>query len=159
MKAAKNWLLKALKDDATIARHFCALSTNEEAVTAFGIDAANMFPFRDWVGGRYSLWSSIGLSICLAAGFDHFRRLLDGACAMDRHFLDAPFAQNMPVILALLGIWYRNFWGAQSYACLPYDHYLALLPPILNEMVLVNGASVPSGRVTRTAALATSAFV
>lgn len=133
-QAAKDWALRHLKSDDAIARHFVALSTNAQAVKAFGIDPANMFPFRDWVGGRYSLWSSIGLSVCLAAGFDNFRRLLDGAHAMDRHFAEAPLAENMPVILALLGIWYRNFWDAQAYACLPYDHYLTLLPPWLQQL-------------------------
>ncbi len=133
-QAAKNWLVKHLKSDAAIARHFVALSTNEKAVKEFGIDPANMFAFRDWVGGRYSLWSSIGLSICLAAGFENFRKMLDGAYAMDTHFREAPLESNMPVILALLGVWYRNFWDAPSYACLPYDHYLALLPPWLQQL-------------------------
>ncbi len=142
-RAAKDWLLDAFKDEAAIARHFCALSTNEKAVTDFGIDAANMFPFRDWVGGRYSLWSAIGLSICLAVGFDHFRKLLDGAHAMDMHFRSTPLEQNIPVVLALLGTWYRNFWGAESYAVLPYDHYLGRFADWLQQLDMEsNGKSV-----------------
>jgi glucose-6-phosphate isomerase len=140
---ARDWLLKKLKDEAAVARHFVALSTNREAVTAFGIDAANMFPFWDWVGGRYSLWSSIGLSICLAVGFENFQELLHGAYIMDRHFQDAPLEKNMPVILALLGIWYRNFWNAQSYAALPYSQNLHRLPAWLQQLDMEsNGKSV-----------------
>lgn len=128
-QAAREWI-----GDLRVADHFAALSTNEQAVTAFGIRPENMFPFRDWVGGRYSLWSSIGLSICLAHGFDKFRALLDGAYAMDRHFQDAPLEKNIPVVMALLGLWYRNFWEAQSYAVLPYAQNLHELPAWLQQL-------------------------
>lgn len=140
---AKEWLLDALKDENAIARHFVALSTNEDAVTAFGIAADNMFPFRDWVGGRYSLWSAIGLSICCAVGFDRFAELLRGAHAMDRHFQTAPLEKNMPVIMALLGVWYRNFWDAPSLAVLPYAQYLHRFPAFLQQLDMEsNGKSV-----------------
>ncbi len=122
---AKEWLLKAAHgDESAIAKHFAALSTNTEEVTKFGIDAANMFPFKDWVGGRYSLWSAIGLSIALYVGFENFAELLEGAFAMDEHFCNAPLEDNLPVILALLGVWYNNFHGAETHAILPYDQYL-----------------------------------
>jgi glucose-6-phosphate isomerase len=123
-ESAKAWLLERLGDPAAVAKHFVALSTNAEKVRAFGIDTANMFGFWDWVGGRYSLCSAIGLPVMLAIGPDHFDALLDGAHAMDRHFAEAPLEQNMPVLLALLGLWYNNFLGAESYAILPYDQYL-----------------------------------
>lgn len=123
-KSARAWLLDKLVDRAAVAKHFVALSTNASEVAAFGIDTANMFEFWDWVGGRYSLWSAIGLSIMCMIGADHFDALLDGGHAMDRHFRTAPLADNLPVILALLGIWYGNFWGAESHAILPYDQYL-----------------------------------
>ncbi len=122
--SARAWLLAALKDDAAVAKHFVALSTNAKAVAAFGIDTANMFEFWDWVGGRYSLWSAIGLSIACVIGMDHFEELLAGAHEMDEHFRTAPLDTNLPVILAMLGIWYANFWGADSHAILPYDQYL-----------------------------------
>jgi len=123
--SARDWFLKgAGAKEADIAKHFAALSTNSKAVSAFGIDTNNMFGFWDWVGGRYSLWSAIGLSICLSVGFDNFKELLAGAHAMDNHFKDAEFEQNMPVILALMGIWYNNFFDAQTQAILPYDQYL-----------------------------------
>lgn len=109
---------------SAVAKHFVALSTNKEKVEAFGIDSKNMFGFWDWVGGRYSLWSAIGLSISLAIGFENFEQLLDGAYYMDQHFINAPLEQNAPVILALLGIWYSNFYGAETHALLPYDQYL-----------------------------------
>lgn len=142
-QTAKDWLVNALGDEAAVAKHFIALSTNEAAVTAFGIDAGNMFSFRDWVGGRYSMWSPIGLSICIACGFDKFRELLDGAYVMDCHFREAPLTGNIPVILAMLGIWYRNFWDAQSYAVSPYDHYLSGLPEWLQQVDMEsNGKSV-----------------
>lgn len=121
---AKLWLLKAMKDEAAVARHFVALSTNENKVREFGIDVKNMFGFWDWVGGRYSLWSAIGLSICLSIGFDNFEKLLSGAHFMDQHFCTAPLEKNAPVILALLGIWYHNFYKAETHALLPYDQYL-----------------------------------
>ncbi len=122
---ARSWLLKKLKDRKAVARHFVALSTNKAEVEKFGIDAANMFEFWDWVGGRYSSWSAIGLSICCAVGFARFRELLAGAHDMDNHFRQAPLEKNLPVILGLLGVWYANFWGAESHAILPYDQYLS----------------------------------
>jgi len=131
--SARDWFLSAAKDAAHVAKHFVALSTNAEQVTSFGIDPANMFVFWDWVGGRYSLWSSIGLSIALAVGFDNFRALLDGASAMDEHFRTAPLESNIPVRLGLLGVWYASFWEAQSHAVLPYDQYLHRLPAYLQQ--------------------------
>lgn len=130
---AKDWLVAKL-GAAAVPQHFVALSTNKAAVTAFGIDPANMFGFWDWVGGRYSLWSAIGLSIAIAIGFDRFEELLDGAHQMDEHFRTAPLEANMPVVLALLGIWYNNFLGAQAYAVLPYDQYLHRLPAYLQQL-------------------------
>ncbi len=121
---ARKWLLAKLKNEKAIARHFVALSTNREEVEKFGIDTANMFEFWDWVGGRYSSWSAIGLPICCAVGFKNFHELLAGAHDMDKHFQTAPLAKNIPVILALLGVWYGNFWDAASHAILPYDQYL-----------------------------------
>lgn len=121
---ARNWFLEHAKDEKFIAQHFVALSTNEKAVTAFGIDKNNMFEFWDWVGGRYSLWSAIGLSIALTIGYNHFETLLKGAHKADQHFKTEKFQQNIPVIMALLGIWYTNFFGAQSEAILPYDQYM-----------------------------------
>lgn len=120
-QSARTWLLNALKDDAAIARHFVAVSTNKAAVSEFGIDTDNMFGFWDWVGGRFSLWSVIGLSIALACGMKSFEQLLAGGHAMDEHFKTAPLEENMPVILAMLGVWYRNFFGASTQAVLPYD--------------------------------------
>ncbi|MGE5505439.1 MAG: glucose-6-phosphate isomerase [Actinomycetota bacterium] len=131
--SARAWLVGHL-GEAAVTKHFVALSTNEKAVRAFGIDPANMFGFWDWVGGRYSLWSAIGLSIAVAIGFERFEELLDGAFAMDEHFRTAPLAANMPVILAMLGVWYNNFMGAQAYAVLPYDQYLARLPAYLQQL-------------------------
>lgn len=122
--SAKEWFLKAGAKEADVAKHFAALSTNESGVSAFGIDTRNMFEFWDWVGGRYSLWSAIGLSICLAIGFDKFEELLTGAYEADEHFRNAEFEENIPVIMALLGIWYNNFFEAESSAILPYDQYL-----------------------------------
>ncbi|KAG6460613.1 hypothetical protein O3G_MSEX012107 [Manduca sexta] len=122
--SAKNWFLDVAKDPSAVAKHFVALSTNGEKVTAFGIDSNNMFGFWDWVGGRYSLWSAIGLSISLYIGYDNFEKLLEGANFMDQHFTSAPLEKNAPVILALLGVWYSNFYGAETHALLPYDQYL-----------------------------------
>lgn len=122
--SAREWCLAALGDPAAIAKHFAALSTNTEAVRAFGIDPANMFEFWNWVGGRYSLCSAIGLPLMISIGPDHFMDMLRGFHEMDCHFESAPFDQNMPVILALLGIWYNNFFGAETQAILPYDQYL-----------------------------------
>jgi glucose-6-phosphate isomerase len=121
---ARDWFLEYTKDDKAVAKHFVALSTNEKGVTDFGIDPDNMFAFWDWVGGRYSLWSAIGLPIACAIGFDNFEKLLEGAHSMDIHFRNAPFENNIPVILALVGIWNTNFLGAISEAILPYDQYL-----------------------------------
>jgi len=122
--SAKTWFLKYAKEKTHVAQHFVALSTNMEAVAAFGIDVKNMFEFWDWVGGRYSLWSAIGLSIALNIGFNNFENLLAGANYMDRHFRTAPLEENAPVILALIGIWYNNFYDAQTHAILPYSQYL-----------------------------------
>jgi glucose-6-phosphate isomerase len=122
--SARAWFLQHARDEAHIALHFVAISTNEGEVKKFGIDPQNMFGFWDWVGGRYSLWSAIGLSIACALGFDAFEELLAGAYAMDEHFRTAEFTHNIPVVLALLGIWYNNFFGAHSHAILPYDQYL-----------------------------------
>ena len=121
---AREWFLKTAGDEAHVAKHFAALSTNEKAVVAFGIEKENMFGFWDWVGGRYSLWSAIGLSIALTVGYDHFHSLLAGANKMDLHFRNTPFEQNIPVLLALTGIWYTNFFGTQTEAILPYDQYM-----------------------------------
>lgn len=121
---ARNWFLMEGAADSDVAKHFVALSTNERAVAEFGIDTNNMFEFWDWVGGRYSLWSAIGTSISLGIGFANFKALLSGAHAMDRHFREADFHENIPVILALLGIWYNNFFEAESHAILPYDQYM-----------------------------------
>ncbi len=120
-QTARQWFLDNGGTDSDVAKHFAALSTNQPAVEKFGIDPANMFGFWDWVGGRYSLWSAIGMSIALYVGFDHFEELLAGGHDMDNHFRDAPFDQNLPVIMALMGIWYNNFFGAQTEAILPYD--------------------------------------
>jgi glucose-6-phosphate isomerase len=121
---ARNWFIEKSGDEAHVAKHFVALSTNEKAVTAFGIDKANMFEFWDWVGGRYSLWSAIGLSIALTIGYDNFEKLLAGAHQMDLHFKNKPLEENIPVKMALIGLWYVNFFGVQSEAILPYDQYL-----------------------------------
>ena len=122
--SARDWLLAAAKDNSAVAKHFAALSTNGKAVAEFGIDTNNMFEFWDWVGGRYSLWSAIGLSIALSIGFDNFEALLSGAHEMDKHFRTAPLEKNIPVTLALVGLWNTNFLGAQTEAILPYDQYL-----------------------------------
>ncbi len=132
--SARAWLVERLGDEAAVAAHFVALSANPDAVAAFGIDPADMFVFRDWVGGRYSLWSAIGLPIALAVGMDRFEELLSGAHAMDTHFRTAPAAENMPMILGLLGIWYRNFFHAGSHAVLPYDQHLHRLPAHLQQV-------------------------
>lgn len=122
--SARDWFLKAAGDEKHVAKHFAALSTNAKAVGEFGIDTANMFEFWDWVGGRYSLWSAIGLSIVLSIGFDNFVELLSGAHAMDKHFSTTSAEKNLPVLLALIGIWYNNFFGAETEAILPYDQYM-----------------------------------
>ncbi|WP_119674487.1 glucose-6-phosphate isomerase [Deinococcus sp. RM] len=133
-RSARTWLLAALGDESAVARHFVAVSTNAEAVQKFGIDTANMFGFWDWVGGRYSMDSAIGLSLMLAVGPDGFRELLAGFHAMDEHFRTAPLERNLPVLLGMLGIWYNNFFGAQSHAVLPYDQYLAYFPAYLQQL-------------------------
>jgi glucose-6-phosphate isomerase len=122
--SARNWFLAAAGDENAVAKHFVAMSTNAQEVGRFGIDTANMFEFWDWVGGRYSLWSAVGLSIALYLGMDNFEALLAGAFKVDEHFRNTPFEDNIPVIMGLLGIWYNNFFGAQSHAILPYDQYL-----------------------------------
>ena len=142
-RSARAWFLDSGADEAAIARHFVALSTNEAEVTAFGIDPANMFGFWDWVGGRYSVWSAIGLSVAIAIGMDRFEEFLAGGHAMDEHFREAPLDENMPVILALLGGWYGAFFDAHAHAVLPYDQYLARLPAYLQQADMEsNGKSV-----------------
>ncbi len=131
--SARAWFLKAAKDEAHVPKHFVALSTNAKAVQDFGIDTANMFAFWDWVGGRYSLWSAIGLSIALYVGMDNFEDLLTGAFEMDEHFKNAPLEQNMPVIMALVGVWYNNFFHVDSQAILPYDQGLSRFPAYLQQ--------------------------
>ncbi len=141
--SARTWFLEHLGSDADVARHFVAVSTNQQAVAAFGIDPANMFGFWDWVGGRYSLWSAIGLSIALAVGYECFEELLDGAFAMDEHFRTSPLPDNIPAILALIGIWNHNFLGSASHAVLPYDQHLARFPAYLQQADMEsNGKSV-----------------
>lgn len=137
--SARNALLTFLKsrgisENDAVAKHFVALSTNTEKVMEFGIDAANMFQFWDWVGGRYSLWSAIGLSLMISIGYDNFVELLTGAHIMDEHFINAPTDQNVPIILALVGVWYNNFFGAETQAILPYDQYLWRLPAYLQQL-------------------------
>lgn len=130
---ARDWFIMRSNDESSIARHFAAISTNLKAVKDFGISPDNMFEFWDWVGGRYSLWSAIGLSIAIAIGMDRFEELLDGAFQVDQHFKTAPYDKNIPVILGLLGIWYNNFFSAQSQAILPYDEYLSRFPAYLQQ--------------------------
>jgi len=134
--SARAWCLKVLGDEAAIVRHFVAVSTNAEEVTRFGIDTANMFEFWDWVGGRYSMDSAIGLSTMIAIGPDNFREMLAGFHAMDEHFRTAPFDQNLPVILGLLAVWYNNFFGARTIAVLPYDQYLKRFPAYLQQLTM-----------------------
>jgi glucose-6-phosphate isomerase len=135
--AAREWLLQGLGgDQAAVAKHFVAVSTNAAEVSKFGIDTANMYGFWDWVGGRYSMDSAIGLSTMLAIGPDHFRAMLGGFYAMDEHFRTAPFAQNMPVLLGLLALWYNNFFGAQTIAVLPYAQYLKRFPAYLQQLTM-----------------------
>ena len=145
-RTARAWLLRALGDERAVARHFVAVSTNAAEVRKFGIDPDNMFPFWDWVGGRYSMWSAIGLSLMLAIGPDGFRAMLGGAHELDRHFRTAPFDRNLPVLLALIGFWYDDFFGAETYAVLPYSQYLARLPAYLQQLDMEsNGKSVDVG--------------
>jgi len=143
--SAREWFLAAARDEAAVAKHFVALSTNAEAVAKFGIDTANMFAFWDWVGGRYSLWSAIGLSIALSVGFDNFEAMLEGAHLADEHFRTAPLEENIPVIMGLVGIWYNNFFGAQTQAILPYDQYLTRFAAYFQQGDMEsNGKSVAS---------------
>jgi glucose-6-phosphate isomerase len=132
-QSAKRWFLDHANEDSAVAKHFVAVSTNAKAVSAFGIDTKNMFEFWDWVGGRYSLWSAIGLSIALYIGMGNFEELLTGAHEMDQHFRTAPPEKNIPVILALLGIWYNNFFGAESHAVIPYDQYMHRFPAYFQQ--------------------------
>jgi glucose-6-phosphate isomerase len=142
-QAARSWYLAQGGSEAELYRHFIAVSSNTQAAVAFGIHEENVFPMWDWVGGRYSLWSAIGLPIAMSIGMSNFKELLSGAYSMDEHFQSAPFEQNMPVLLALLGIWYGNFWGAQSQAILPYDHYLRNITKHLQQLDMEsNGKSV-----------------
>ena len=149
-RSAREWLVKGLGSEEAVSRHFAAVSTNAAEVSSFGIDTANMFEFWDWVGGRYSLPSAIGLSLMISIGPANFRRMLRGYWRMDEHFRKAPLARNMPVVLALLGILYSNGWGAESYAVLPYDQYLARFPAYLQQLDMEsNGKGVDrEGRKT-----------
>ena len=133
---ARDWTLKALKDEAAIARHFVAVSTNAAKISEFGIDTANMFGFWDWVGGRYSMFSAIGLSTMIAIGPKHFREMLAGANEMDEHYRTAPFEENIPALMGLLGLWYNDFFGAQSIAVLPYEQYLKRFPAYLQQLTM-----------------------
>jgi len=133
---ARNWILGVLKDDKSIAKHFVAVSTNAEEVRKFGIDTANMFGFWDWVGGRYSMDSAIGLSTMIAVGPDNFRAMLEGFHEMDEHFRITPFERNLPVLMGLLAVWYNNFFGAQTIAVLPYDQYLKRFPAYLQQLTM-----------------------
>jgi glucose-6-phosphate isomerase len=131
--SARDWFLATAKDESAVAKHFVALSTNEKEVVKFGIDPANMFAFWDWVGGRYSLWSAIGLSIALSIGYPNFVALLEGAHAMDEHFLHAPPEKNLPMTLGVLGVWYNNFFNAHTHAILPYDQYMHRFPAYFQQ--------------------------
>jgi glucose-6-phosphate isomerase len=144
-RSAREWFRAKAGENADLARHFVAVSNNREAVAEFGIDPANSFEIWDWVGGRYSLWSAVGLPLALAVGFDNFRQLLDGGHAMDEHFRTTPPERNMPVLLALLGIWYIDFFGAETHAVLPYDHGLRRLPAYLQQLDMESNGK----RVTR----------
>lgn len=142
-QASRAWYLAQGGSEAELHRHFIAVSSNNAAAVAFGIREENIFPMWDWVGGRYSLWSAIGLPIALAIGMSNFKELLSGAYSMDQHFQNAPFEQNMPVLMAALGVWYGNFWGAKSHAILPYDHYLRNITKHLQQLDMEsNGKSV-----------------
>lgn len=142
-RTARQWLLQHFNDQRAVSRHFLALSTEKKYVTAFGIDPANMFEFWDWVGGRYSLTSAIGLSIMISIGYDRFMELLNGFHDMDQHFRSTPFEKNIPVLMGLLGIWYRNFFNAQTHAILPYDQYLRRFPAYFQQGDMEsNGKSV-----------------
>lgn len=142
-QVARRWLIDKLGGESAVAKHFVAVSTNTRKVEAFGIDTANMFEFWDWVGGRYSIWSAVGLPVALMVGMDQFENFLTGAFAMDEHFRNAPLEKNMPVIMALLGVWHNDFWNADSHAIFPYDQYLARFPAYLQQLDMEsNGKSV-----------------
>ncbi len=144
-RTARSWLIERLGAESAVARHFVAVSTNASAVAAFGIDTQHMLEFWDWVGGRYSMWSAIGLPIALYVGMEHFEALLAGAHGMDRHFRHSPLEQNLPVLLGLLGVWYRNFLGTATHAVLPYDQHLRRLPAYLQQLDMESNGK----RVTR----------
>lgn len=147
-ESARAWFLQSGQQQ-DVAKHFVAVSTNAEAVTAFGIDTANMFEIWDWVGGRYSLWSAIGLPIALYVGMENFERLLAGGHEMDNHFRTQPFEQNMPVIMGLLGVWYVNFFGAQTHAIVPYDHSLARFPSHMQQLDMESNGKVTNRKGQR----------
>src|SRR6202167_1936438 len=134
--SARDWIVAELGSEDAVAKHFVAVSTNAERVAKFGIDTANMFGFWDWVGGRYSMDSAIGLSTMVAIGPEHFRELLDGFHEMDEHFRTAPFERNLPALMGLLGLWYNNFFGAQTVAVLPYEQYLKRFPAYLQQLTM-----------------------
>lgn len=141
--SAKHWFLKSAKDEAHVAKHFVALSTNVEEVTKFGIDKKNMFGFESWVGGRYSVWSAIGLSVALYIGFNNFHEFLSGAHAMDMHFKDAPLEENIPVLGGLLSVWYSDFFGAQTHLVSPFDQYMNRFPAYLQQLSMEsNGKAI-----------------
>ena len=145
-KVARDWFLDNGGSEDQIAKHFVAVTANTPEAVKFGISEDNIFPMWDWVGGRYSLWSAIGLPVALTIGMENFRALLSGANAMDQHFHTAPLEQNLPVVMAMLGVWYNNFWGAETYTILPYDHYLRSLPAHLQQLDMEsNGKSVTQG--------------
>jgi len=135
-RSARQWLINKLGNDKAVAKHFVAISTATQKVTEFGIDSAHQFEFWDWVGGRYSLWSAIGLPIALMIGQDNFEQLLDGAHELDKHFETAPLLKNLPVLMGLIDVWYSSFWGATTQAILPYDYTLALFPAYLQQLVM-----------------------
>ena len=144
-KVARDWFLEKGGAEDDVAKHFIAVTANTSEAVSFGIAEDNIFPMWDWVGGRYSLWSAIGLPVALTIGMSNFRALLDGAYQMDTHFRTTPLAQSMPVVMAMLGIWYSNFWGAETHAILPYDHYLRSLPAHLQQLDMESNGK----RVTR----------
>ena len=151
MHTARDWVLQALKDPAAIAQHFVAVSTNTAEVEKFGIDTANMFEFWNWVGGRYSMCSAIGLSTMIALGPDNFRAMLDGFHQMDEHFRTAPFARNLPVLMGLLGLWYNNFFHAPTVAVLPYEQFLKRFPAYLQQLTMESNGkyvTLDGGQVT-----------
>jgi len=141
-KTARTWFLKSAPEDA-IAKHFVALSTNQEMVSKFGIDTKNMFGFESWVGGRYSVWSAIGLSVAIYIGYDNFFEFLSGANAMDRHFLETPVEENIPILGGLLSVWYSDFFGAQTHLVAPFDQYLHRFPAYLQQLSMEsNGKAI-----------------